>query len=83
MVMFKARFKPMVADKPSASASASAGARLHQLQKQQQQQAQPQPQPTPQPTPQEEEKAPPIEKEQGPQIPVKLPGPPQEPQRVR
>ena len=74
MVMFKARFKPMAADKPSASA----GAKLHQLQRQQQQQ----PQPTPQPTPQEDEKAPPIEKEQGPQTPVKLPGPPSEPQRA-
>lgn len=73
MVMFKARFKPMAAEKPSAGAGA-----LHKLQKQQQQQ----PQPTPRPAPQEEEKAPPIEKEQGPQAPVKLPGPPGEPQRA-
>jgi hypothetical protein len=63
MVMFKARFRPMVADKPSATG----GTR--------QQQQQPQPEP--------EEKAPPIEKEQGPQIPVKLPGPPHEPERAR
>ena len=71
MVMFKARFKPMVADKPSASA----GGNLQRLQKQQQQ--------PPQPVPELEEKAPPIEKEQGEQIPVKLPGPPHEPERVR
>jgi hypothetical protein len=78
MVMFKARFKPMAPDKPAASA----GDRLHKLQQQQRQQQQQQPQPIPQPTPQEDEKAPPIEKEQGPQAPVKLPGPPSEPQRV-
>jgi hypothetical protein len=47
MVMFKAKFRPMVADKPSASA----GAKL-----QQQQQPQPQPQPTVPPI--EEERGP-------------------------
>ncbi|MEJ5992287.1 hypothetical protein WG902_19965 [Ramlibacter sp. PS3R-8] len=75
MVMFKAKFKPMVADKPSAGV----GRNLHRLQQQQQQQPQPQPQPVPEP----EEKAPPVDKEQGEQIPVKEPGPPHQPQRVR
>jgi hypothetical protein len=65
MVMFKARFTPLVESKPAASAGTS------------QQQQQPQPQPDP------GEKAPPIEKEQGPQVPVKLPGPPHEPERAR
>jgi hypothetical protein len=70
MVMFKARFKPMVGDKPSAN---DGGARPRPQQQQQ-------PQPTP---PHEaEEKAPPIEKEQGPQAPVKLPGAPHEPVRA-
>ena len=77
MVMFKARFKPMASDKPAASA----GRNLQRLQQQQQQQQQPQPKPEPKPEP--EEKAPPIEKERGEQIPVKLPGPPHEPERVR
>lgn len=68
MVMFKARFRPLVADEPSATAVPAV-----------QQQQQPQPQPPHEP----EEKAPPIEKEQGPQVPVKLPGPPHEPERAR
>ena len=68
MVMFKTKFKPMAAsDKPRA---------------QQQQQPQPTP-PMPKPRQQEEEKAPPIEKERGPQYPVKEPGPRHEPERVR
>jgi hypothetical protein len=66
MVMFKARFQPMMESKTVASAGGTS-----------QQQQQPQPQPDP------DEKAPPIEKEQGPQIPVKLPGPPHEPERAR
>ena len=70
MVMFKARFKPMPSDKPTASD----GPRRERSQQQQQ------PQPIP---PHDEEKAPPIEKEQGPQAPVKLPGPPHEPVRAR
>ena len=41
-----------------------------------QQQQQPQPQ-------QRDDKAPPIEKERGPQYPVKEPGPKHEPERVR
>lgn len=67
MVMFKAKFKPLVAsDKPQA-----------------QQQQQPQPVP-PQPKPQQQErKAPPIEKERGPQYPVREPGPGNPPERVR
>jgi hypothetical protein len=68
MVMFKTKFQPRVAaDKPQA----------------QQQQQQPQPVP-PMPKPQQqEEKAPPIEKERGPQYPIKEPGPRHEPERVR
>jgi hypothetical protein len=49
MVMFKAKFRPMVADKPSASADTK-------VQQQQQQQPQPQPQPTVPPI--EEERGP-------------------------
>ena len=48
MVMFKAKFRPMVADKPSASAGA----------KVQQQQQQPQPQPKPTVPPIEDERGP-------------------------
>ena len=48
-----------------------------------QQQQQPQPTP-PMPTPQQQEdKAPPIEKERGPQYPIREPGPRHEPERVR
>lgn len=61
MVMFKARFKPLVSDKPSAGNAT-------------QQQQQPQP---PQPTP------PPIEKERGPQHPIREPGPGNPPERAR
>jgi hypothetical protein len=71
MVMFKARFKPMT-DQPQARSAA---------QQQQQPQAraaaqQQQPQPA-------QPKAPPIEEERGPQVPVKLPGDPQAPERAR
>jgi hypothetical protein len=59
MVMFKAKFKPMV---PSAKPKA--------------QQQQPQPE-QPKPT------APPIEKERGPQHPVREPGPQNPPERAR
>jgi hypothetical protein len=79
MVMFKAKFRPLVADKPQAADSprsadrarntASAGRRLQQQQQQQQQQ---QPQP----------KVPPIEEERGPQAPVKEPEPLHEPERA-
>ena len=69
MVMFKAKFRaPAASDKPQA-----------------QQQQQPQTVP-PMPKPQQQddkEKAPPIEKERGPQYPVKEPGPRHEPERVR
>ena len=69
MVMFKAKFRPMAPDdKPSASAGQRAP-------RQQQQQ--------PQPGDKDQEKAPPIEKEQGPQVPIKLPGQPHEPERAR
>ena len=69
MVMFKARFKPMPA--PGSDKPRAAG----------QQQQQPQPVP-PQPKQQEDE-APPIEKERGPQYPIKEPGPGNPPERVR
>ena len=49
MVMFKARFRPMVADQPSASASGKV---------QQQQQQQPQPEPKPTVPPIEDERGP-------------------------
>ena len=63
MVMFKAKFKPLVASgKPQASGK---------LQAQQQQQPQP------------ADKPPPIEKERGPQYPVKEPGPKNPPERAR
>jgi len=69
MVMFKTRFKPRVASgKPQA---------------QQQQQSQPQPVP-PMPKPQQQDdKPPPIEKERGPQYPIREPGPSHAPERVR
>jgi len=73
MVMFKTKFKPMVAsDKPQA-----------QQQQQQQKQLHQQPVP-PMPKPrQQDEKAPPVEKERGPQYPIKEPGPQHAPERVR
>jgi hypothetical protein len=70
MVMFKARFRPL-------SARSVAGAGV-----QQQQQQQPQPVP---PKPRQEDdrdEAPPIEKERGPQYPVREPGPGNPPERV-
>jgi len=69
MVMFKAKSRPLTG-KPAASNS--------KWQAQQQQQPQPVPQPG-----QEERKAPPIEKERGPQYPVKEPGPGNPPERAR
>lgn len=75
MVMFKAKFRPMAAggsDKPAGNDRPRAA------------QQQQQPQPAPQPQQQEgERKAPPIEKERGPQYPVKEPGPGNPPERVR
>ncbi|HVE51993.1 MAG TPA: hypothetical protein VNB23_01275 [Ramlibacter sp.] len=70
MVMFKAKFKPTAGggDKPSAREKPRAA----------QQQQQPQPGRPPQ-----EPEAPPIEKERGPQYPVKEPGPGNPPERVR
>jgi hypothetical protein len=67
MVMFKAKFRPLAAS--------------DKPQAQQQQQPQPVP-PMPKPR-QEDEEAPPIEKERGPQYPVKEPGPRNPPERVR
>jgi hypothetical protein len=69
MVMFKAKSKPLTG-KPAASNI--------KWQAQQQQQPQPVPQPG-----QDERKAPPIEKERGPQYPVKEPGPGNPPERAR
>ena len=68
MVMFKAKFRPMVA-RPEAS---------DKRQAQQQQQ----PQPIPPHPAQDPGEAPPIEKERGPQYPVKEPGPKSPPERV-
>lgn len=81
MVMFKAKFRPL-GDKPSASdqpraSDRPAAGRLAKAQQQQQQQPQPiPPHPTPEPT------APPIEKERGPQYPVREPGPGNPPERA-
>jgi hypothetical protein len=75
MVMFKARFGPLPG-KPAAAG------RVQQQQQQQQQQHQPQPVP---PKPRQEDdpdEAPPIEKERGPQYPVREPGPANPPERV-
>lgn len=69
MVMFKARYTPVV-DKPRAASTT------------QQQQQQPQPVP-PQPRQNDQPKAPPIEKERGPQYPIKEPGPGNPPERAR
>jgi hypothetical protein len=66
MVMFKAKFEPVAGDKPQARAKPLASAQA-------QQQQQPQSPPP---------KAPPIEEERGPQVPVKLPGQPHEPERA-
>jgi hypothetical protein len=73
MVMFKAKFKPLVAERPHA-----------RLQAQQQQQCRPggrpmqQQQQQPQPQPQ----VPPIEEERGPQVPIREPAPLHEPERA-
>jgi hypothetical protein len=72
MVMFKAKFKP-ASDKPGASDKPRAL----------QQQQQPQPIPvTPPDADKDKEEAPPIEKERGPQYPVKEPGPSGPPARA-
>jgi len=71
MVMFKAKFRPS-SDKPSASDTPRSS---------RQQQQQPQPVP-PQPRQRDDEKAPPIEKERGPQYPIKEPGPGNPPERA-
>ena len=69
MVMFKAKSRPLTG-KPAASNS--------KRQAQQQQQPQPVPQPG-----QDERKAPPIEKERGPQYRRRSPGPATSPERAR
>lgn len=73
MVMFKAKFRPTAAggDKPSANDKPRAA------------QQQQQPQPVPPHPRQDEPEAPPIEKERGPQYPIKEPGPANPPERVR
>ena len=68
MVMFKAKFRPL-SDKPSASD------KTRKLQ-------QPQPQPVPPHPGQDPGEAPPIEKERGPQYPIREPGPKSPPERV-
>lgn len=75
MVMFKAKFRPS-SDKPSAN-DKPRGAGDGKPRPQQQQQPQPQPQPQ-----KDQPQAPPIEKERGPQYPVKEPGPANPPERV-
>jgi len=65
--MFKARFRPL-------SEKAAASVRMQQQQQQQPQRPQPR---------QEDDEAPPIEKERGPQYPVKEPEPKGPPERVR
>jgi hypothetical protein len=80
MVMFKAKFKPMVAAQPQPQLQQSEKPRAAarpQLQQQQQQQPRRQQQQQPQP------KVPPIEEERGPQAPVREPEPRHEPERVR
>lgn len=80
MVMFKAKFRPL-ADRPQASASERDTPRVRRPVQQQQQ-----PQPVPPHPRQDEEKdeneAPPIEKERGPQYPIKEPGPGNPPERL-
>jgi hypothetical protein len=75
MVMFKAKFKPMVAAQPQLSEKPRAAARPQLQQQQQQPRRQQQQQPQP--------KVPPIEEERGPQAPVREPEPRHEPERVR
>lgn len=70
MVMFKAKFRPMVA-------APQAGGKPRPAQQQQQ------PQPVPPHPGQDPGEAPPIEKERGPQYPIKEPGPQSPPERVR
>jgi hypothetical protein len=73
MVMFKARFQPAAAEtKPPVLVRP----RMQQQQQQQQQRQHPGAQPQP------ERKAPPIEKERGPQVPIREPDPLPEPERV-
>ena len=70
MVMFKARFRPLVA-----------GALL-QAQQQQQSQGRPRVQRTRQQQQQQQPQVPPIEEERGPQAPVREPEPQHEPERA-
>lgn len=77
MVMFKAKFRPLVAsDKPRANDTPRPRAANRQPTQQQQQ-----PQPIP-PQPNQQPQVPPIEDERGPQVPVREPGPKHEPERV-
>jgi hemolysin activation/secretion protein len=73
MVMFKARYRPMVAERPHARLQAQQQQQPQSraaVRKQQQQQQQPQP------------AVPPIEEERGPQAPVREPAPLHEPERA-
>lgn len=75
MVMFKAKFRPLVAGTLlQAQQQQMPQARARRVQQQQQQ---PQPQP-----PQQPPQVPPIEEERGPQYPVREPGPQHEPERA-
>lgn len=71
MVMFKAKFRPLAADRPVA-----------RLQAQQQQQPQARSRLRQQQQQQQQPKVPPIEEERGPQNPVKEPEPQHEPERA-
>jgi hypothetical protein len=80
MVMFKAKFKP-ASDKPGAGEQRGPGDKPRASQ-QQQQQPQPVPPGANQDKDKDKEEAPPIEKERGPQYPVKEPGPSGPPARA-
>jgi len=71
MVMFKAKYRPMVAERPHARLQAQQQQQPQSRAAVRQQQQQPQP------------KVPPIEEERGPQAPVREPAPRHEPERAR
>jgi hypothetical protein len=77
MVMFKAKFRPLTG-KPTSKLQAQQQQQPQYRQEQQRRQQQQQPHPQ-----QDDPQAPPIEKERGPQYPVKEPGPGNPPERAR
>jgi hypothetical protein len=70
MVMFKAKYRPMVAERPHARLQAQQQQQPQARAAVRQQQQQPQP------------KVPPIEEERGPQAPIREPAPTHEPERA-